>query len=347
MVAVLMVAIILNCVFAVLFFNVKGTQKKSGDYRLNVDALNIAETGKEKLYALVKSKLFVPDTNNHTVFNNVPFSKGVYTVTCKANVTRDTLLIHSTGVSGQKVKKLEINAHMTPKLKFNLPPTNLLGAITSRYTVCLNGNITVDGNDYDTNNVRIGNGIYGVYTCMTLSISQNGKAAAVGGNGIAPVNRGSLTGITRSTIVAENQTITSRFDSPEAFLGLAPGSLDEYKTSNLTTPFHGIVYVTGDCNSAHLDGCSGILIVHNVNKTAKLSMNANGTFKGLIICDVMDKINGTITVLGGVVALSDYSDSMFGNGNAKIHYSSQVLSNLEYFCDLEKVLSEASWREVL
>jgi hypothetical protein len=167
----------------------------------------------------------------------------------------------------------------------------------------------------------------------------------VGGNGVAPVDKKDIDDV-RSTVCMEGAPVESWMSSPEAMLGVAAGSLDEYKTATLTTPFHGIVYVTGDCGPVHFDSSSGILIVHNSSFNAEIHMN-QGSFRGLIIADVVNKINGQADILGGVVTIGNTESSKLGNGNGGIHYSPQVLDKLIDLCEnIKKGVSEVFWKEV-
>jgi hypothetical protein len=97
----------------------------------------------------------------------------------------------------------------------------------------------------------------------------------------------------------------------------------------------------------HLGNSSGILIVHNSTKTANLHLNG-GTFKGILIVDEMDKLNGNADVIGAVVALSDYACAgKFGNGNSRVLFSSYVINNLGKFCsEMDKSVRELSWVEL-
>ena len=94
---------------------------------------------------------------------------------------------------------------------------------------------------------------------------------------------------------------------------------------------------------------TGILIVHNplynprehdpadpLYDAAKVSDpryapanlgNINGgTFHGLIIADKIDKINGTIDVIGSVVSLSEIDVTIVGAGTARVLYSCSALT---------------------
>jgi hypothetical protein len=96
-----------------------------------------------------------------------------------------------------------------------------------------------------------------------------------------------------------------------------------------TSAFHGeIVYVNGDYQQPP-DGSDGLLIVHNSNNNATLGNFNSGTFKGLIIADRIDKINGNAQIFGGIIAFGPMAavelDDLTGTPNVK--YSKQCLNN--------------------
>ncbi|MBN1576212.1 MAG: hypothetical protein JW913_06670, partial [Chitinispirillaceae bacterium] len=254
------------------------------------------------------------------------------------------MTIQAEGKEGDNKIKLEILASKQKSIPIPGMAERLPGVIMARANVDLTGNIDVDGRDYDSLNNLVGPGKYGVYTCFTMNL--NGSAA-VGGNNVAPVDKKDINAV-RSTVCYENAAIVPELASPEAFLGLPDGSLDEYKISpgEFSTPFKGIVYVTGSIGPVHFGESRGILIVHNATNTAALKTN-QGNFKGLIICDVMDKINGKAEIIGAVVSLSTTTASTFGNGDADVHYSAQVLDNLSAYCEnLRWKVEEIAWREL-
>jgi hypothetical protein len=177
------------------------------------------------------------------------------------------------------------------------------------------------------------------------SVTQQGSAT-IGGNGLAPVVAAVEPRIEQAVPLA---TVPA---TPEEVFGLPAGALDEYKVSALTTPFHGIVYVTADhvgpvhfTDNSTGEGSSGILIVHNASRTAELQIR-DGEFKGLIITDEMDKFDGDAELLGCTITLSDSEVSTFGTGNARLFYSPQILSNLRRYCsNLRRGVETISWKE--
>ena len=145
--------------------------------------------------------------------------------------------------------------------------------------------------------------------------------------------------------------------TPEDVLGLEPGDLDSAAQDAATyvapDTLSGLVYVNGDYGAGEAGGNvvngTGILIVHNplynprehdpadpLYDAAKVSDpryapanlgNINGgTFHGLIIADKIDKINGTIDVIGSVVSLSEIDVTIVGAGTARVLYSCSALT---------------------
>jgi hypothetical protein len=118
----------------------------------------------------------------------------------------------------------------------------------------------------------------------------------------------------------------------------------------------GLVYVNGDYGSGaaggnKVDG-TGILIVHNplynprehdpadplynaakasnpsVYGPANLGNINGGTFRGLIIADKIDKINGNIDIFGAIVSLTEIDVAKIGAGTAEIKYSCAALQQV-------------------
>ncbi|MBN1309536.1 MAG: hypothetical protein JXA18_16570 [Chitinispirillaceae bacterium] len=343
---VLVVAVICSLVVGAVSFASRFTVKKSGMRREKVAALNIAEAGKERFYAKLLHEDFNPSSNADTcIYDNESFGDGFYSVRCSTGADPTMMTIRALGKEGANTVNLEILAAKRRSIPIPGMAERLPGTIMARANVDLKGNIDVDGRDYDSLNNLVGPGQYGVYTCLSMDI--NGSAA-VGGNNVAPVDKKDIDPV-RSTVCYENAAIVPELASPEAFLGLPDGSLDDYKIppEDFSVPFKGLIYVTGSIGPVHFGESRGILIVHNATNTATLQIN-QGNFKGLIICDVMDKINGVAEIIGAVVTLSTTTASTFGNGDADLHYSAQVLDNLNAYCEnLRWRIEELSWREVL
>jgi hypothetical protein len=245
------------------------------------------------------------------------------------------------------------------------------GAVTSRSTVDMTGNILIDGNGHDANGVNCddpGNtcgctaDMPGVFVDTGKVVNQGGSAAAAG---------------TPPTQV--NPDVRPLPKSPWEALGISfdqmPSPIDPASSSD---PFNGFVWVAGDVN---IDAGQGILVVHNLNfspdvwqfsdpasadyntahgnydahadsnnapcttkpsdpgsppynsatcydetfSPATFGANGNGTIKGVIIADRIDKINGTNTIVGAVISLTSIEAGKFGNGTANILYSCDAI----------------------
>ncbi len=339
---VVSLAIILNIVFLSIYYSVGRTQKASGTKRVQTSALTLAEAGKEKLYGEITQLIYKPTANTRTnIYTNYAFGNGSFSVNCSSNVTLDTVWIESSGKENLSQAKISVVASITPDVTINAPA--IRGAVMARSSILINGNINVDGRDHDTTGAVIDSGVYGVSTCNLLYLS---GSSSVGGNGIAPVDKNNI-GPVQTLVSEQNAPVLPLFQSPEAFLGLPAGALDKYVAPSLTTPMKGIVYLKNSyVGPVHFDSSYGILIVHNSARNAELQIT-DGFFKGVIITDLMAKINGDATVLGAVITLNDGEMSTFGIGSADIFYSSYVLNNLAKYClNIKKKVKEVSWKEV-
>ncbi|KMQ50106.1 hypothetical protein CHISP_2966 [Chitinispirillum alkaliphilum] len=342
LVAVVMVGFILNVAIAVVYFSVNSSIKRSGTRRVETTALNLAEAGKEHLYSLIRSdEISLVANSRIEVFTEVPFGDGSYNVSCSANTSTDSVWVTALGHLQNDAKAIHTVASLEPHIQFPFP--NVRGAVTARSNINVRGNITIDGRDHDANGNLVGEGLYGVSTCGVMTTDGNPH---VGGAGHEPYRANHISDDIRSEIVEEGAPVSEIFDSPEAFLGVPAGSLDQYRVSEYTTPFRGIYYISDDfVGPLHFEDSYGILIVHNSSKTAELQINT-GNFTGIIITDRMARIAGEAEVLGAVVTLTDGEVSTFGTGTALIRYSSEVLANLNNYLDnLRRSVNEVSWRE--
>ncbi len=207
-----------------------------------------------------------------------------------------------------------------------LPPPGVQGAISSVGNAAFSS-ITIDGRDHDSTGTLISGqpGTYGVSSGGTINPN---RGTLIGGNGFEPSNP--------SNPAAIQQNVANVPTTPEAVLGLQPGSLDQYKTSNPPAitpdnPLNGILYVTANNlnnpNFGTQDNPSrGILIVHNADGDARIK-NAEGHFKGIIIADDIVHIQSDVIVTGALV-LQKASGTTVGYENTQVKYSSEVLSNL-------------------
>ena len=138
---------------------------------------------------------------------------------------------------------------------------------------------------------------------------------------------------------------------PDVFLGLEPGTLLDVAVAN-GTYFSSESSLTDyiDANGGYMPGGQviyadfdhwqpvhfgndmnvepSIIIHHNSSGTA-LMKNIHGSFKGLVLCDLVEHINGDFLLIGSLMSFADESiGNAFGNGSAVVLYSSIVLSGL-------------------
>jgi hypothetical protein len=131
-----------------------------------------------------------------------------------------------------------------------------------------------------------------------------------------------------------------------------------------TSAFKGIRYVDGNYEEPP-DGSTGILIVHHrvsYNQTydtppktctnpggcdvANLGNFNEGTFKGLIIADKINKINGTAQIIGGVFAFGSAADGVAVDdvtGTPVIKYSKCIIDGLSQNFPFQIV--KGTWHE--
>lgn len=230
-------------------------------------------------------------------------------------------------------------------------------SLTSNSTINLNGNVMVTGLNHDAN----GTAVDATATSYTGTCAEN-KAAVILTDSLETVATSSSNvrgnpAFADSTPAYTVHDTSVRYDSPEDVLGLDPGELDGLRqdASTYVAPdsIAGIVYVDGDYGSGAAGGNelngTGVLIVHNplfdprehdptdpmydpvkaadpAYGPANLGNINGGTFHGAIIADKIDKINGNITILGGVVSLSEVDVTLVGAGTAYIGYSCDSLT---------------------
>jgi hypothetical protein len=322
-----------------VLFTSRHTTRESKNRRENISSINIAEAGIQKFYAkLMYDETFQlqPDTSQ-LIYSDYPLGNGHFTVRCITGTNLDTLTLRSKGVDGQSCLELEVSVAVLPAIPTDV--SHLVNAAaTANDSATIVGNIIIDGRDHDSTATLTGDD--GVYA-MSLHGEVDFGSSAAGVYAHSDPTEYSKNSYT-STQIQEFIPADSLASTPEEFFGLPSEAFDAYKTTTLTVPFHGLVYVTESVDIHDLENSSGILIIHNSTSTAELHMNA-GTFKGLLLCDVMK--NFEADVIGAVVATGS-EEHNFGTGG-NILYSSQVLSNLDKFCrNLKIKIDEQAWREL-
>jgi hypothetical protein len=153
---------------------------------------------------------------------------------------------------------------------------------------------------------------------------------------------------------AEDSLKTFHF-TPEEVLGAMPGELDVYKKSASQvadfTNLSGVNYITSGSVPSKISG-SGILIIHNpsydarkndcttfpgscvagydsnpANQPMTVQINANGTFKGIIIVDKLIRLNGNFTMYGALVSLTTQQVNIPANGSGSLKWSCESVAD--------------------
>jgi hypothetical protein len=252
--------------------------------------------------------------------------------------------------------------------KASIPGTSIHAAVTTHNPTSLHGSMTIDGRDHDTTGATVldGLGTFGIWTTSTLLRQGNDK---IGGTNIyrtdfTPAGPGD------TCVVREGQSGSGYPGSPDSVLGGAANGYPEGKLkalamsgvngsryvtdpSSLTTPFRGVTYVElpsgGRWNSASFSG-SGVLVIHNSAKNA-IANDVHGSFTGLVIVDNIAHLSTGTTIVGAVIGLTPAISATndFGDGNARILYSSAAVANAIAAVKMDSVATYSNkilaWRE--
>ena len=214
-------------------------------------------------------------------------------------------------------------------------PAGVHAGITANAMVTELGNLNVDGRNHDLDgNVIPLEGTLGVSTTETLD--QSGASVVggtVGGTDHVPAHPA-------HPAVVEENAMYAFPTTPDEVYGYAEGTLKamaqsganggQYATSpvTLTFPLSGVTYVeltnAGVWQAIDFAASSGVLVIHNTWGNAKVKDLNNGTFRGLIIADDIEKIHTTI--IGAVIAMTPSpSGNCIGNGTGDVLYSREAL----------------------
>ncbi len=228
-------------------------------------------------------------------------------------------------------------------------------ALTSNSSTELSGNITIDGRNHDIDgNLDSNNGNTGACDENKPAVTLTDSTKYIDDKGSVALNGHSDYASGDPEYTTKDEGIV--YVTPEHVLGLEPGDLDSaiQDAATYVTPdtLSGLVYVNGDYGAGEAGGNevngTGILIVHNplfnprehdpadpLYDSAKVSDPAyapanlgninGGTFRGLIIADKIERINGNIDIFGAVVSLSEIDITLVGTGTAQILYSCSAL----------------------
>ena len=152
---------------------------------------------------------------------------------------------------------------------------------------------------------------------------------------------------------AEDPISSFKFTPEEVLAGFSADELQAAQKAASDVPdwmnLEGVNYVTSGNVPNHISG-KGILIVHNPNYDVKkydcltfplscdptyrlnpanqpmtLQINANGSFKGVIIADTLIRLGGTFNVLGSVVVLTTESINLPATGAGYLRWSCEAV----------------------
>lgn len=320
--------------------------------RQSARAYYIAEAGiNAALAELNANRDYAGDGPGNTTGN---VAGGSYVVTAVENAPDDYTLTSVGTYNGQQRAIQVVAQRPSGNIRFNA-----LAAITSNNPVWTTGSITIDGRDHSINGVLSGPGVWGIVGSSTVTRAGN---SAIGGLGIPPTRNSDV------FLQFYNWGDDGYPNGPDAALGLPDGTLkqiaeasgtyfdsqsalNEYITANGgNVPGGKIIYAEIDAWLPSKLGTSmneepSILIVHNSSNNAMMQ-NLHGQFKGLIFADWIVHINSNSVILGAIMSFSaQYYGTIYGNGNADVLYSSEVLANLPSNPFSERFLVR-SWREV-
>ncbi len=108
-----------------------------------------------------------------------------------------------------------------------------------------------------------------------------------------------------------------------------------------STPEAGPIWNPADFGDA-MNADPSIFVFHTPHANAVVR-NLHGRFKGLLLTDYADHVNGEAEILGGILTFGrSRVGNVYGNGNARILYSSAVLSHLP----LIPYFAQKAWREI-
>lgn len=229
-------------------------------------------------------------------------------------------------------------------------------AMSANSDVDITGNITVSGLNHGLD----GNVVDPLDISYTGACDENKPAVRLSGVG-DDVDSGGSTDLEGNPLFAATDYVWTdpsvKYVSPEQVFGLPDGALDpliqDASTFTMPDSIDGLVYVDGDFGtkgaggSGTIDG-TGYLVVHNplfdprehdpsdpmydpvkaadpAYQPATLGNINGGTFRGVIIADVIDKIDGNVDIYGGVISLTGELVAKVGAGTATINYSCEAL----------------------
>ncbi len=328
--------------------------------RLNVQkARQLADAGVGLGISRLNAKIIPTGMNRDEFRPSVPPADGGYVVWTQSTGEPDRF-----GIDVEATVQVE-TAKVFVVVQRDREPLQggLRGAITARGDVSTLGSIVVNGNDHTETGVLTGDpGLYGVSSKMTISI---GGASTVGGNGEAPSGSESASNTEEAAAWGDGTDANGNGvidpwekpypDTPDQVLDLPEGTLKQmaietgtyfqtegdfqtfmaaYKAANGgKVPGGVVIYCDFELIyplefGTEFNDKPTVFVQHMPAGNARMK-DIHGKFRGLIISDLIEHLNGDFVLLGGIFSLAaDNLDTTLGNGNAYIGYSSAVMSSL-------------------
>lgn len=260
---------------------------------------------------------------------------------CATVATNPIFKVTSTGAArdGRKVLSTMIQ-------RFTIKPP-LDGALTGNTNINVQSAAAViDGrnHDCDGNNPSNTDSVSAATSptgASGVSINKPENLVCAAGTGTACKGTSSTFPSTIGALLLGPTATTTQIEAFNAYLE----SIKVTPAQAPTSAFHGVLYVNGNYAQPP-DGSTGILIVHNTTDNANLGNFNGGTFKGVIIADKINKINGNAQIIGGIFGFGSAADGVAVDdvtGTPSIKYSKCVLDGLSQNFPFEVV--KGTWHE--
>lgn len=320
---VIAIAFIISILMVIVSKNTQLSVKYSGDRRINVALLNLAEAGKEDALAKLRSGAVVPVKGSTiVVIDSVAMNKGYYHVTCTSNGTGDTCFLDSYAHLGGKQCSIHIGVLVV-----------VCQATDSayQYGIVAGGDITWTGSGTcNTGSSKLqSNGQFSMSgssnfncgtlsTCVKLSMSGSGD---INGNVNTPIlsksGSGKITGTQKIGTVSPVSIPTIDL-TPYYNIALANGQVftNKHITGSASTVVPGgVMWINGTFDYSGSGNFTGAIIA-----TGNVSISGSGNFTTVNSYPEVVSRDGDITMSGsgkvtGLIYTATGSITKSGSGD--------------------------------
>ncbi len=282
--------------------------------------------------------------------------------TCATAVTSPMYKVTSTGQAGSAQKTLSTMIH---RMDLNPTPDGALTANTNINVQSAAAVIDGRNHDCDGNNPSDEGALQYAATSPTGAegIDTNKPENLVCPNGTGDACKGTTSPFPDSIgalLLGFGPSPTPQQQAQIDALNAYLESLKIPPAQAPTSAFKGIVYIDGNYAKPP-DGSEGILIVHHRDAqgqngctnpggcdVANLGNFNEGTFKGVIIADKINKINGNAQIIGSVFGFGSAADGVTVDdvtGTPRIKYSKCILNSLENITNVPIRVVSGTWHE--